>query len=190
MLSSGLEQKFNSLKNEINTADTIGTQLTALVDCRTLYTHYLRGARAICNLGLLGLTYMLISAVLAGIMMTVLVWVDSHTWIYIRKKYGATAGDFRLIERLLCCCRKDYQQVNEADPYLPPVAASQAIAARTLQRSQGQFPGAPPDTPPPSYAHAALLRPPPMHAAASAPVHEADLLLYSYFYYLLYFSFI
>ncbi|ENN70542.1 hypothetical protein YQE_12717, partial [Dendroctonus ponderosae] len=156
--NKGLEQKFSSLKNEINTADTIGTQLTALVDCRTLYTHYLRGTRALCNLGLLGLTYMLISAVLAGLLMTVLVWVDSHTWIYIRKK-------------------KDYQQVNEADPYLPPPAATQAIAARTLQRSQGQFPGAPPDTPPPSYAHAALLRPPPMHVAASAPVHEADLLL-------------
>ncbi|XP_066258399.1 protein tweety isoform X1 [Euwallacea similis] len=153
----GLEQKFNSLKNEINTADTIGTSLTALVDCRTLYTHYLRGARALCNVGLLGLTLMLVSAVLAGVMMTILVWVDSHTWIYIRKK-------------------KDYQQVNETDPYLPPPAASQAIAARTLQRSQGQFPGAPPDTPPPSYAHVAHLRPPPMHAA-TAPVHEAEFLL-------------
>ncbi|XP_030752094.1 protein tweety [Sitophilus oryzae] len=152
----GLEQKFNSLKNEINAADTIGTQLTALVDCRALYTHYLLGARALCNVGLLGLTLMLASAVLAGVLLTVLVWVDSHTWIYIRKK-------------------KDYQQVNETDPYLPPPAASQAIAARTLQRSQGQFPG-PPDTPPPSYAHAALLRPPPSHVA-SAPVHEADLLL-------------
>ncbi|KAL1494107.1 hypothetical protein ABEB36_009758 [Hypothenemus hampei] len=154
----GLEQKFNSLKNEINTADTIGTQLTALVDCRNLYTHYLRGARALCNVGLLGLSLMLISAVLAGFLMTILVWVDSHTWIYIRKK-------------------KDYQQVNETDPYLPPPAASQAIAARTLQRSQGQFPGAPPDTPPPSYAHAALIRPPPMHVVPNAPMHEADLLL-------------
>ncbi|KAF7273756.1 tweety isoform X2 [Rhynchophorus ferrugineus] len=114
----GLEQKFNSLKTEINAADTIGTQLTALVDCRALYTHYLRGARALCNVGLLGLTLMLASAILAGILLTILVWVDSHTWIYIRKK-------------------KDYQQVNETDPFLPPPAASQAIAARTLQRSQG-----------------------------------------------------
>ncbi|XP_050297847.1 protein tweety [Anthonomus grandis grandis] len=151
----GLEIKFNSLKNEIDTSDTIANQLTALVDCRTLYTHYLRGVRAFCNVGLLGLTLMLVSAVLAGFMMTILVWVDSHTWIYIRKK-------------------KDYQQVNEADPYLPASAASQAIAARTLQRSQGQFSGiCPPDTPPPSYAHVALLRPPP----ASAPLHEADMLL-------------
>ncbi|XP_060522842.1 protein tweety-like isoform X2 [Cylas formicarius] len=114
----GLEQKFSSLKSEINTADTIGTQLTALVDCRTLYKHYLGGARALCNGGLLGLTLMLASAVLAGLLLTVLVWVDSHTWIYIRKK-------------------KEYHQVNETDPYLPPPQASQAIAARTLQRSQG-----------------------------------------------------
>lgn len=81
-----MEQKFNSLKNEINSADSTGTQLTALVDCRTLYTHYLLGARALCNVGLLGLALMLVSSILAGVMMTILVWVDSHTWIYIRKK--------------------------------------------------------------------------------------------------------
>ncbi|XP_019868145.1 protein tweety isoform X2 [Aethina tumida] len=113
-----LETRFNALRNEINSADSTITSLTALVDCRALHTHYLRGARALCNVGLLGLTLMLVSAVLAGLLLTALVWVDSHTWIYIRKK-------------------KDYQQVNETDPYLPPPAASQAIAARTLQRSQG-----------------------------------------------------
>ncbi|XP_074036022.1 tweety isoform X2 [Leptinotarsa decemlineata] len=114
----GLETKFSSLRNDINAAEKFINSLTALVDCRTLHMHYLRGARALCNVGLLGLTLMLVSAVLAGLLLTALVWVDSHTWIYIRKK-------------------KDYHQVNETDPYLPPPQASQAIAARTLQRSQG-----------------------------------------------------
>lgn len=82
----GLETKFSSLSNEINTADKTLTSLTALVDCRALHIHYLRGARALCNVGLLGLTLMLASAVLAGLLLTALVWVDSHTWIYIRKK--------------------------------------------------------------------------------------------------------
>lgn len=63
------------------------TPLTALVDCRALHAHYLRGARSLCNVGLLGLSLMLASAVLAGILLTALVWVDSHTWIYIRKRY-------------------------------------------------------------------------------------------------------
>ncbi|KAG5870615.1 hypothetical protein JTB14_001412 [Gonioctena quinquepunctata] len=149
----GLDTKFSSLRNDINAAEKFINSLTALVDCRTLHLHYLRGARALCNVGLLGLTLMLVSAVLAGLLLTALVWVDSHTWIYIRKK-------------------KDYHQVNENDPYLPPPQASQAIAARTLQRSQGS--SYPPDTPPPSYT-SALMHTQAMHA--TAPSHEADLLL-------------
>lgn len=82
----GLDTKFSSLKNDINAADNFIHSLTALVDCRSLHMHYLRGARALCNVGLLGLTLMLLSAVLAGLLLTALVWVDSHTWIYIRKK--------------------------------------------------------------------------------------------------------
>lgn len=150
----GLDTKFSSLKNDINAADNFIHSLTALVDCRSLHMHYLRGARALCNVGLLGLTLMLASAILAGLLLTALVWVDSHTWIYIRKK-------------------KDYHQVNENDPYLPPPQASQAIAARTLQRSQGS--SYPPDTPPPSYT-SALMHNRSAHATAP-PSHEADLLL-------------
>ncbi|XP_072391220.1 protein tweety-like isoform X1 [Diabrotica undecimpunctata] len=153
----GLDTKFSSLRNDINTADNYIHSLTALVDCRTLHMHYLRGARALCYVGLLGLTLMLVSSVVAGFLLTVLVWVDSHTWIYIRKK-------------------KDYQQVTENDSYLPPPQASQAIAARTLQRSQGS--SYPPDTPPPSYT-SALLHNRPLHAPPSAPLpeHEAEFLL-------------
>ncbi|XP_044252959.1 protein tweety isoform X1 [Tribolium madens] len=148
-----LDTKFSSLKNEVNSADTSVTILTTSVDCRALHAHYLRGAKALCNVGLLGLTMMLVSAVLAGLLLTALVWVDSHTWIYIRK-------------------RKDYHQVNENDPYLPPPQASQAIAARTLQRSQGS--SYPPDTPPPSYTSALMHNR--THASAPFP-HEADSLL-------------
>lgn len=82
----GLDPKFGSLLNQINEADTLSTPLTAMVDCRGLHMHYLRGARALCNVGLLGLSLMLASAILAGLLLTVLVWVDSHTWIYIRKR--------------------------------------------------------------------------------------------------------
>lgn len=35
-------------------------------------------------------------------------------------------------------CRQDYARVDEQDPFLPPSAASQAIAARTL-RNQGSY---------------------------------------------------
>lgn len=82
----GLEGKFSSLINQVNEADKLITALTHLVDCNNLHSHYLQGARALCNVGLLGLTLMLASAVLAGLLLTALVWVDSHTWIYIRKR--------------------------------------------------------------------------------------------------------
>ncbi|XP_022916358.1 protein tweety isoform X2 [Onthophagus taurus] len=113
-----IDHRISSLMNQINEGDMLMTSLTALVDCKALHTHYLRGARVLCNVGLLGLTLMLASAALAGFLLTALVWIDSHTWIYIRKK-------------------KDYHQVNETESFLPAPAASQAIAARTLQRSQG-----------------------------------------------------
>ena len=35
-----------------------------------------------------GLTFMLGSAVAAGLLFTLLVWVDSHVWIYLRKRKG------------------------------------------------------------------------------------------------------
>lgn len=46
-------------------------------------------------------------------------------------------------------CRRDYLQVAEQDPFLPPSAASQAIAARTL-RHQGSYHGPPPLPRPPT----------------------------------------
>lgn len=148
----GLDPKFSSLKNEVNSADHLITSITALVDCSKFHTNFLRGAKALCNVGLLGLTMMLISAFLAGFLLTVLVWVDSHTWIYIRNK-------------------KDYQNGRtETDPFLPPPQASQAIAARTLQRSQGS--SYHPDTPPPSYSSALMHTRASTHASAP-PMHEA-----------------
>lgn len=76
--------------------------------------------------------------------------------------------------------------MNETDTYLPAPAASQAIAARTLQRSQGS--SYPPDTPPPSYTSAIMHSR--SHAAATAPPHEAQSLMYfilfHFFHFLIY----
>lgn len=70
---------------------------------------------------------------------------------------------------MICFFRRDYHQVNETDQYLPPSAASQAIAARTLQRSQGSCSATAPDTPPPSYTSAM------MHVRPSAPQQQTHL---------------
>lgn len=95
---------------QVNSADTLITSLTTLVDCRALHIHYLRGARALCNMGLTGLTLMLLAAILAGLLLTTLVWVDSHTWIYIRKRFvlnlffSANQINFAYVKKLLLLC--------------------------------------------------------------------------------------
>ncbi|XP_011265878.1 protein tweety isoform X2 [Camponotus floridanus] len=114
-----LQPKLSSLSTDVNTVDRLVSGLATLLDCKALHKQYVHAAKSLCHLGLYGLSFMLIASLAAGLLFTVLVWVDSHTWIYIRKR--------------------DYHQVDEQDPYLPPSAASQAIAARTL-RGQGSYP--------------------------------------------------
>ncbi|XP_045478074.1 protein tweety isoform X2 [Harmonia axyridis] len=151
----GLDTKFSSLKNELNSAYGLVTTITALVDCPTFHTHFLRGAKALCNVGLTGLSMMLISALIAGFLLTVLVWVDSHTWIYIRKK-------------------KDYQDQNETDPFLPATQANQVVAARTLQRSQGDGCDMRPSEQHHRGAHLSHLR---GHTLGRLPSHHHDPIL-------------
>uniref|UniRef100_A0A1B6HT47 Protein tweety homolog n=1 Tax=Homalodisca liturata TaxID=320908 RepID=A0A1B6HT47_9HEMI len=114
-----LHPQLDVLTTEVNLAMKLISGLAALLDCPPIHREYMHALHAICDLGLFGLTFMLAASVGAGFFFTVLVWLDSHTWIYIRKK-------------------RDYLQVDEQDPFLPPTAASQAIAARTL-RNQGSF---------------------------------------------------
>ncbi|XP_075231921.1 tweety isoform X1 [Lycorma delicatula] len=114
---SELSPKLEVLGREVNLAFKMISGMGALIDCPPIHREYIHALHAICDLGLFGLTFMLAAAAGAGFFFTILVWLDSHTWIYIRKK-------------------RDYLQVDEQDPFLPPTAASQAIAARTL-RNQG-----------------------------------------------------
>ncbi|RZF48833.1 hypothetical protein LSTR_LSTR003213 [Laodelphax striatellus] len=114
---SELSPKLEVLSREVSLALNLISGMGALIDCPPIHREYMHALHAVCDLGLFGLTFMLAAAAGAGFFFTILVWLDSHTWIYIRKK-------------------RDYLQVDEQDPFLPPTAASQAIAARTL-RSQG-----------------------------------------------------
>lgn len=84
--NSGLDPKFSLLITEVNAVERLITSLTTLVDCRALHVHYVEGMKGLCHIGLLGLALMLLSSILSGLLFTVLVWVDSHTWIYIRKR--------------------------------------------------------------------------------------------------------
>lgn len=73
--------------------------------------------------------------------------------------------------------RNDYHQVNEQDPYLPPSAASQAIAARTL-RGQGSYPPTAPPLNPNAHGNHTIKQPllltppPPSYATATARARQ------------------
>lgn len=92
--AQGLNPKLGAVTADLNTSERLLTHLTALVDCKALHVNYLSATRGLCEGGLLGLVLMLVASFTAAILLTVMVWVDSHTWIYIRK-------------------RTDYSQVDE-----------------------------------------------------------------------------
>lgn len=92
--SSGLQPKLGAVTADLNNSERVLTELTALVDCKALHHNYLSATRGLCESGLLGLLMMLVASFVAAILLTIMVWVDSHTWIYIRK-------------------RNDYAQVDE-----------------------------------------------------------------------------
>lgn len=94
----------------------------------------------------MGLLFMLASAVGAGILFTLLVWIDSHTWIYIRKRFDSpalTPPGWYLTNSAGFCCRPDYLQVDEQDPFLAggPLHQPQHPAAMSSlgRRSQGSY---------------------------------------------------
>ena len=128
---SKYHRKLGAVTADLNSSERLLTTLTALVDCRDLHRSYLAATRGLCENGLLGLLLMLVASFTAAILLTIMVWVDSHTWIYIRK-------------------RIDYSQVDEASyashhgqqPAAPmhpqqqqPNHNNSHVAARTLPRN-------------------------------------------------------
>ncbi|XP_037921875.1 protein tweety [Hermetia illucens] len=146
--SSGLQPKLGAVTADLNMSERILTQLTALVDCKAIHKNYLIAARGLCEGGLLGLVLMLIASFIAALLLTIMVWVDSHTWIYIRK-------------------RNDYAQVEEPS-YISHQAPQnhQAMNARTLPRNHnGHF------SPPAISGSHTLQHPPRKHEMMAGHPH-------------------
>jgi len=121
--SSGLQPKLGAVNADLNSSERLLTQLTALVDCKAVHHNFLAAARGLCEGGLLGLVLMLIASFIAAILLTIMVWVDSHTWIYIRK-------------------RNDYAQVDEPSYISHPAPQNHQQmmnAARTLPRNHNGY---------------------------------------------------
>lgn len=61
-------------------------QLKEMLDQPTVRKHYIEAMRGLCNSGLFGLSLMMVASLVAAALLTILVCVDSHTWIYLSKR--------------------------------------------------------------------------------------------------------
>lgn len=90
--SPKVQMKLHNLTEHVKKIQEYMLDLITLLDCKPLHKQYVHAAKSLCHLGLYGLTFMLVASLAAGLFFTVLVWVDSHTWIYIRKRGGGVNG--------------------------------------------------------------------------------------------------
>lgn len=62
------------------------TTLSATLDRRAIDRHYEEALRGLCGGGLLGLSLMMVAGLLTSFLLTILVYADSHAWIYLTKR--------------------------------------------------------------------------------------------------------
>ena len=67
-------------------AVTLMGDLNKTLQCQELYKFYNGALNHACGEGLFGLFIMLASAVISAMFFTILVWCNSHTWIYFKHK--------------------------------------------------------------------------------------------------------
>lgn len=68
-----------------NSANVL-SNLTDMLDSHAINMHYNSATRSFCHGGLFGLSLMMIATIATAFLLTILVCVDSHTWIYLTKK--------------------------------------------------------------------------------------------------------
>lgn len=75
-------------------------ELNLSMRCEPIFRSYNTALVSVCDSGLFGLIIMLLSSAVSGILFTILVWCNSHTWIYFKHKGR-------------------YIKVDDQDPYMP-----------------------------------------------------------------------
>ncbi|TMW54150.1 hypothetical protein DOY81_000734 [Sarcophaga bullata] len=67
--------------------------LSATLDRRAIDRHYSDALRGLCGGGLLGLSLMMVAGLLTSLLFTILVYADSHAWIYLSKRRLSVDAD-------------------------------------------------------------------------------------------------
>lgn len=81
-----LRPKIEKFDIELKNSKKSLAELSSLLDRRTLEYHYRTATKSLCGPSLIGLTLMLVAGLVMALMMSILVCVDSHVWIYLGTK--------------------------------------------------------------------------------------------------------
>lgn len=81
-----LGRTIESIDRELNDSKYELLGLTKMLDKQNVDKHYINAIKGICGGGLLGLSLMTVAGLVAAFFLTILVCVDSHTWIYLSNR--------------------------------------------------------------------------------------------------------
>lgn len=75
-----IESELNESRYELN-------DLILMLDGHAVSRHYDEAVKNLCGDALFGLSIMTVAALVTAFLLTLLVIVDSHTWIYLDRRY-------------------------------------------------------------------------------------------------------
>lgn len=75
-----IESELNESRYELN-------DLILMLEQHTVSRHYDEAVKNLCGDALFGLSIMTVAALVTAFLLTLLVIVDSHTWIYLGRRY-------------------------------------------------------------------------------------------------------
>lgn len=81
-----LTEKTETIRGELNDSRVVLSELILMLERRSVERHYETSLRGVCEGGLLGLSLMTVATLATAFLLTLLVYVDSHTWIYLTRR--------------------------------------------------------------------------------------------------------
>lgn len=77
----------DQIENELNESHYELNDLILMLEQRSVHRYYNDAVKGLCESTLLGLALMAVAGLATAFLLTLLVCVDSHTWIYLNEKY-------------------------------------------------------------------------------------------------------
>ncbi|XP_055305610.1 protein tweety-2 isoform X2 [Sitodiplosis mosellana] len=117
----------DQIENELKESRYVLHELLQMLDQSSVHQHYDQAVKGLCEGALLGLTLMTVAGLAMAFLLTLLIFVNNHTWIYLRQKRKFSSDKAESIPFL--------NPVVTASPPAPSQSGS-SIVNRTLLHHQ------------------------------------------------------